>query len=249
MKFYKFVRSFFRKMVQIRRYFATKCTIRGTRGAKLPVDATFSGRSMVEMLGVLAIIGVLSVGAIAGYSKAMMKYRLNKHAEDFNMLLNNALQIKDRLEYNYDNNENGYTEYVDIFNKLGLIPSGFTYVNNTYMTDTFNNNIYIYSVTKPSSHNIPFGAIRTHFQPTSEGKDICRNIVTVTKENAANLWYVTVYKNVFTDDQIDEQGSIYGDAYCGNDKKCLHNLNIDDIDALCNICNQDECAVYAIWQI
>ena len=31
------------------------------------------GRSMIEMLGVLAIIGVLSVGGIAGYSKAMMK--------------------------------------------------------------------------------------------------------------------------------------------------------------------------------
>lgn len=29
------------------------------------------GRSMIEMLGVLAIIGVLSVGGIAGYSKAM----------------------------------------------------------------------------------------------------------------------------------------------------------------------------------
>ena len=32
-----------------------------------------NGRSMIEMLGVLAIIGVLSVGGIAGYSKAMMK--------------------------------------------------------------------------------------------------------------------------------------------------------------------------------
>ena len=32
-----------------------------------------SGRSMIEMLGVLAIIGVLSVGGIAGYSKAMNK--------------------------------------------------------------------------------------------------------------------------------------------------------------------------------
>ena len=36
------------------------------------------GRSMVEMLGVLAIVGVLSVGAIAGYSKAMFKYKINK---------------------------------------------------------------------------------------------------------------------------------------------------------------------------
>ena len=46
-------------------------------------DATFSGRSMVEMLGVLAIIGVLSVGAMSGYSKAMMKYKLNKQIGQF----------------------------------------------------------------------------------------------------------------------------------------------------------------------
>ena len=30
-------------------------------------DGSQSGRSMVEMLGVLAIIGVLSIGGIAGY--------------------------------------------------------------------------------------------------------------------------------------------------------------------------------------
>ena len=36
------------------------------------------GRSMVEMLGVLAIIGVLSIGAIAGYTMAMNRYRANQ---------------------------------------------------------------------------------------------------------------------------------------------------------------------------
>ena len=40
-----------------------------------------SGRSMVEMLGVLAIIGVLSVGGIAGYTTAMNKYRANEIAD------------------------------------------------------------------------------------------------------------------------------------------------------------------------
>ena len=39
------------------------------------------GRSMVEMLGVLAIIGVLSTAGIAGYSKAMHQWRLNKQAD------------------------------------------------------------------------------------------------------------------------------------------------------------------------
>ena len=48
-----------------------------------------SGRSMVEMLGVLAIIGVLSVGGISGYSKAMAKYKLTKAQDQIVMLLMN----------------------------------------------------------------------------------------------------------------------------------------------------------------
>ncbi len=49
-----------------------------------------NGRSMIEMLGVLAIIGVLSVGGIAGYSKAMMKYRTNKTIEQISMIVTNV---------------------------------------------------------------------------------------------------------------------------------------------------------------
>ena len=48
-----------------------------------------NGRSMIEMLGVLAIIGVLSVGGIAGYSKAMMKYRVNKTIDQVSMISTN----------------------------------------------------------------------------------------------------------------------------------------------------------------
>lgn len=48
-----------------------------------------SGRSMVEMLGVLAIVGVLSIGGIAGYSKAMAKYKINKTLDQLSMLITN----------------------------------------------------------------------------------------------------------------------------------------------------------------
>ncbi len=41
-----------------------------------------TGRSMVEMLGVLAVIGVLSVGGISGYTLAMNKHRANSVAAD-----------------------------------------------------------------------------------------------------------------------------------------------------------------------
>lgn len=46
-----------------------------------------SGRSMIEMLGVLAIIGVLSIGGIAGYTKAMSKYKITKATDNLTMLL------------------------------------------------------------------------------------------------------------------------------------------------------------------
>ena len=49
-----------------------------------------SGRSMIEMLGVLAIIGVLSVGGIAGYSKAMMKFKINKTIDQVSQIVANT---------------------------------------------------------------------------------------------------------------------------------------------------------------
>lgn len=42
------------------------------------------GRSMIEMLGVLAIVGVLSVGGLVGYSKAMRANKINNAIEYFN---------------------------------------------------------------------------------------------------------------------------------------------------------------------
>ena len=66
-----------------------------------------TGRSMIEMLGVLAIIGVLSVGGIAGYSKAMMKYRTNKTIEQIAMVNTNiqTLFANQKDYYGVDNGE------------------------------------------------------------------------------------------------------------------------------------------------
>ncbi len=43
------------------------------------------GRSMIEMLGVLAIIGVLSIAAVAGYRFALLKFRANEVTNELNM--------------------------------------------------------------------------------------------------------------------------------------------------------------------
>ena len=55
------------------------------------------GRSMIEMLGVLAIIGVLSVGGIAGYSKAMTKWKINKTISDYTYFMFKSIEYQNDL--------------------------------------------------------------------------------------------------------------------------------------------------------
>ena len=74
-----------------------------------------SGRSMIEMLGVLAIIGVLSVGGIAGYSKAMNKFKTNKVADNVSMLVANIKTL-----YAQQNTYNGLTSETAV--TLGVVP-------------------------------------------------------------------------------------------------------------------------------
>lgn len=57
---------------------------------KIKICNNENGRSMVEMLGVLAIIGVLSVGAISGYSTEMLKRNSQTSIND---VYNNSIEI------------------------------------------------------------------------------------------------------------------------------------------------------------
>ena len=41
-----------------------------------------SGRSMIEMLGVLAIVGLLSIGGLSMYQRAMLAHHTNQLIED-----------------------------------------------------------------------------------------------------------------------------------------------------------------------
>jgi len=62
--------------------------------------STQSGRSMLEILGVLAIVGILTVAAIAMYSTAMLKNKNTKAMEQIQALLPNIQSLfKDQKDY------------------------------------------------------------------------------------------------------------------------------------------------------
>ena len=210
---------------------------------KFDNDSVCAGRSMVEMLGVLAIIGVLSVGAIAGYSKAMMKYKLNQHAQAINMLINNVLQLKGQLQHKPDT----ATAYGTLLHKLNLLPDGIIYHDDWNLTDMwfketiqiyYSNDIYTSSNGQQVQNDL--GAISFNFDSNSNaGAEICRNIAFAAKENAANIWELQLYGS---------GQDYYGDAYCSQYYVCLRDLNLDLVDKLCNNCTADKCNLRILWK-
>ena len=194
-----------------------------------------NGRSMVEMLGVLAIIGVLSVGVIAGYSKAMFKYKLNKQTEQVSTVLNNAL-----LYVGEFNTSPG--SIISPLIKLGAIPENMIHGTNDNPTlfDVFNNRLNVnYYINGKSK----FYAIQYVINNSDYNLDACRNVVTAVKENAADLWHINMYKTL-EGGEVNIEGRTYGDRYCNpnnQNKPCLRHMGIMEIDNFCHYCQQDKC--------
>ena len=201
------------------------------------------GRSMVEMLGVLAIIGVLSVGAIAGYSKAMMKYKLNKFSESYNILLNYALQYTPQLETN-----GVQTQYNEILYKLNLIPDGMTY-EAPRIYDMFHNQVDVYS---NNSAGVPSYVLALYINKSNDGKQICHSTLVAVKENVAQISYVVMKDEEFNGDGGNDTSSsyLYGDTDCNGTRRCLRNLTISDIADICGFCDTAvyQCKIMVTWQ-
>ena len=90
------------------------------------------GRSMVEILGVLAVVGVLSIGAIQGYRYAFNKYQANETINELNIRVNDiSFRMDQLIENNFvgiidmdmgDTTKTGYPvvarthpQYIDYF--------------------------------------------------------------------------------------------------------------------------------------
>ncbi len=80
------------------------------------------GRSTVEILGVLAIIGVLSIAAILGYSYGMDKYRANKIIQDISL---RGVEMLARLENSEEFTEEDLARGWE--NETTIYPTSFFY--------------------------------------------------------------------------------------------------------------------------
>ena len=209
----------------------------------MQADAALCGRSMVEMLGVLAIIGVLSVGAMSGYSKAMMKYKLNKQTEQIGSILDYATlhyEDLDRIDV-----PNG-TNITRLFTKLGAIPlEMIKEQNSSYIYDVFNNKIFLYH--NKESSGAQYYGLEVFIDKNAY--DICLNLFQMAKLRSSTLW-ITEFAKATEDDDQHLGNVVHGDNYCNKDDiYCLKDLTLEQMYELCSYCSDslDRCSFYFLW--
>ncbi len=206
-----------------------------------------AGRSMVEMLGVLAIIGVLSVGAIAGYSKAMEKYKINKMIGDYNMFIGGL------MEYYYSfNDEPTYTALSNAITKINLLPANWKFLKGQgsngkdVIADSYGNWINPFigaSKRNDNSHVIVVDIMLGGLSKNEDNQmvssafagntcfEIFKGLVLPLREH---LLVGYVYR-----EGASEQIEYYGDDYCGGENACLSSMSLEDVKNICDSCDKN----------
>ncbi len=190
------------------------------------------GRSMVEMLGVLAIIGVLSAGGLAGYSKAMYQHRLNKQAEQIGYILDNSAVLHSQ---GIDLSAVPYYAK-NFFNSLGVIPKEMVKDNSAFVYDSFQNQVLLYRNRSCETCAYYFGL---RVQIKKDAYDICVNLYKQAVPRADFLLETLFVKY---NENVSGQHTNYVT------RNALKTLTINRMQELCSVCDDaSTCHFFFIW--
>lgn len=170
---------------------------------------------MVEILGVLAIIGVLTVAGIAGYSKAMSKYKINKIKDQMTTLISNIKTTYNKYpSYSGLNNESAL--------KNGIIPEDMAIgTRENIIQNNFAGHVYL--ETKPNASRIQNGA----FKITQEGlsKDAC--IALATTDFSQSLIKVEFGQSEYVGDKLPLDLATAAEGCVCTDNSCTISLTFN----------------------
>lgn len=198
------------------------------------------GRSMIEMLGVLAIIAVLSVGGIAGYSKAMEKYKTTKLMNEYSELVRNLLEYRPNFEKNYPNTV-GVINFRNTLYNAGLLPAKwYPDYQPAYLRDSAGNYLGIewncHNI-KPCSYVVVIifgGSGMSYGKKRDKPKRMCMQILQTVIQPLHDV--LKIGRGTWA--LGGSAKPYYGDAYCDGKKKlCLRDMSLADIKASCDPCD------------
>ena len=221
---------------------------RGTRARKALVvtrQTNLLGRSMIEMLGVLAIIGVLSVGGIAGYSKAMEQYKINKTISEYSMLMTGLLEYKDNFIKNSEKEKQ--INLGEFIFAAHLVPESWGLSNNI-ITDTNGNGMTAYFV-KGRDERFVFDVrfARAKSNKSSFSTNLC---VAFFKDIGKPLAYM-MNAIFITSTQVEYAGEghcHFGDTSVdGYPLWCLNDMTLSEMTDACQKCTEQACVIYFVF--
>ena len=201
-----------------------------------------SGRSMIEMLGVLAIIGVLTVGSITGYSHAMRRHLLNKQREQISYILSAVETNREMVDTSVSSTQSYNLK--PAFETFGWIPEEMIReTDNYYIYDVFKNRIYPYSAYDNSNRAfMSFKIYLTNDNPHEQ----CVNIYQMIQQYHSFLWRIQIRRQA--SDHTDFVNLYYGDKDCDRSFQCLRDLTPAKISKLCRICDEvNACEFQILW--
>lgn len=196
-----------------------------------------TGRSMLEMLGVLAIVGILSVGGIAGYGRAMMKYKLNKQLTQYTAIITGSYQLAQLRDATGNKNIN-LTRFMI---NSGVVPSEMIKPGTSnYIWDTLGNQIWI------GIESMYF--FKLTVSPSGKTDVLtCRNILSLSKELSPMLWQTQFRTENAPSSNNDNR--FFGDNYCTRSTNCLKNLTPLQIVEICDSFNSDKTlSIRILWK-
>ena len=202
------------------------------------------GRSMIEMLGVLAIIGVLSVGGIAGYSKAMEQFKINKIIQDYNMLIFGLMEHQQSFQESIA----GEPNLTDTVIALNLVPNNWVKLNDAYLQDTYGNYVNIrYRQKNVGPHEDVSRGVIIDFNLGGVNTDDSGH---ASSDNFNEKVCFEVFRNVVQPlhSSLKRAGlmgtgagwSYLGDKFCNDEQVCLHNVSVSEMKNLCSVCDRKE---------
>lgn len=192
---------------------------------------------MVEMLGVLAIVGVLSAGALAGYSKAMQMYRVNRFTDDFNYFLGHAMAFS--VDSSTGTNSEGDLRFEDAAQSLGLL-SGALRIINHKVYDIFQNFFEFYYVPSQDGHY----RVRYQLNNSEHTQRLCEQLLKIGQAYSQNLENIGVYNY---EGGLQSSQAVYGDSYCTENRKCLSKIGLKEMTEVCSSCITQKCFFYFFW--
>ena len=201
-----------------------------------------SGRSMVEMLGVLAIIGVLSAGALAGFNKAMRQHRINQFVIDWEQFLSGILEYENYLVAEAKIVGTNAVKLLPYIQNLDILPDRWTIPDdNTSQKfyDNFQNQVII-QMAFQKTINIDYYLTTDN---TAFRNDLCIELVSkIVKPNSNIFQYMSVYRG----SSLPSSAKIYGDRECTGAQKCIKDMTMDDVLNTCSVCVEGNACTLAI---